>query len=45
MKGIGQIQDVIVRPLLLSKQEKFKYGLVACSCRYHVNKWPVTQGN
>jgi hypothetical protein len=29
MKGIGQIQDVIVRPLLPSGREKFKYGLVA----------------
>ena len=35
MKGIGQIQDVIVRPLPFSKREKFKYGLVAGSRRYH----------
>lgn len=35
MKGIGQIQDVIVRPLFPSGKEKFKYGLVAGSRRYH----------
>ena len=31
MKGIGQIQDVIVRPLSSKNGEKFKYGLVAGS--------------
>jgi len=35
MKGIGQVQDVIVRPLFPSGKEKFKYGLVAGSRRYH----------
>lgn len=35
MKGIGQIQDVIVRPLFQKKEENFKYGLVAGSRRFN----------
>jgi len=35
MKGIGQIQDVIVRPLSSKNGEKFKYGLVAGSRRFN----------
>jgi len=34
MRGIGQVQDVIVRELF-DKEENFKYGLVAGSRRYH----------
>ena len=32
MKGIGQIQDVIVRELVRGTHEKFKYG-IPCKCK------------
>ena len=42
MKGIGQIQDVVVRPLYKPSAttggEKYKYGLVAGSRRFHSSK-------
>jgi len=37
IKGIGQIQEVMVRPVS-NTNEKYKYSLVAGSRRYHAER-------